>query len=294
MPRARHSPKPRRSDDAVTKADIDAIVRGAAPRSVRRARTPRGGDGPRDSRVPPERARRGAGRRRRCRTETVQADSRRLACSRSSCRRPRARRSTIACACRGTTGHRAISTTRIATARSSPVSICTCSAKARTSRRSTSWAPAASRTASATASTSRCGRRMRDASAWSATSTPGTAACTRCARCGPGGYWEIFMPDLGIGDPYKFEIIGADGLPVLKADPCGRYFERPPDTASIVWDSVGYQWQDDDWMASAPRPRAVAAPADVGLRSASRQLAALARRTRCTPIARWPSGWCRT
>jgi 1,4-alpha-glucan branching enzyme len=64
----------------------------------------------------------------------------------------------------------------------------------------------------------------------------------------PGGYWEIFVPDLGIGDPYKFEIIGADGLRVLKADPCGRYFERPPDTASIVWDSHGYQWRDDDWM----------------------------------------------
>ncbi len=110
----------------------------------------------------------------------------------------------------------------------------------------------------------------------------------------PGGYWEIFIPDLGIGDPYKFEIIGAGGLPVLKADPCGRYFERPPDTASIVWDSGGYQWQDDDWMADTPRPRAVAAPADVGLRSASRQLAALARRAACSRIARWPSGSCPT
>ncbi len=66
----------------------------------------------------------------------------------------------------------------------------------------------------------------------------------------PGGYWELFMPDLGIGDPYKFEIIGADGLAVLKSDPCGRFFERPPDTASIVWDSSGYQWRDGDWMAS--------------------------------------------
>ena len=66
----------------------------------------------------------------------------------------------------------------------------------------------------------------------------------------PGGYWEVFMPDLGVGDPYKFEIIGADGRAVLKSDPCGRYFERPPDTASIVWDSSGYQWRDQHWMAS--------------------------------------------
>ena len=73
-------------------------------------------------------------------------------------------------------------------------SICTCSAKARTSRPSTSWARAASRTASATACTSRCGRRMRDASAWSATSTPGTAACTRCARCGRAATGKSSFP----------------------------------------------------------------------------------------------------
>jgi 1,4-alpha-glucan branching enzyme len=64
----------------------------------------------------------------------------------------------------------------------------------------------------------------------------------------PGGYWEIFIPDLGQGDPYKFEVIGANGLPVLKADPCGRYFETPPATASIVWGGTGHAWQDDRWM----------------------------------------------
>jgi len=64
----------------------------------------------------------------------------------------------------------------------------------------------------------------------------------------PGGYWETFIPDLGQGDPYKFEVIGADGSRVLKADPCGRYFEVPPQTASIVWDGTGHAWQDDAWM----------------------------------------------
>jgi 1,4-alpha-glucan branching enzyme len=64
----------------------------------------------------------------------------------------------------------------------------------------------------------------------------------------PGGYWEIFIPDLGQGDPYKFEVIGANGMPVLKADPCGRYFETPPATASIVWDGAGHAWRDDRWM----------------------------------------------
>ncbi|MEO7157598.1 MAG: 1,4-alpha-glucan branching enzyme, partial [Vicinamibacterales bacterium] len=62
------------------------------------------------------------------------------------------------------------------------------------------------------------------------------------------GYWELFVPGLGQGTNYKFEILGADGRTVLKADPCARYFETPPRTASIVWSSEHYEWQDDTWM----------------------------------------------
>jgi len=64
------------------------------------------------------------------------------------------------------------------------------------------------------------------------------------------GYWEAFVPGLGKGATYKFEVYGADGSRVLKADPCARYFETPPKTASIVWDSSAYAWQDDEWMAA--------------------------------------------
>ena len=66
----------------------------------------------------------------------------------------------------------------------------------------------------------------------------------------PGGYWEIFVPDLGPGDRYKFEVIGADRQRVLKADPCGRYFETPPLTASIVCSRDTYAWGDAAWMAA--------------------------------------------
>ena len=64
------------------------------------------------------------------------------------------------------------------------------------------------------------------------------------------GYWETFVPGVGRGATYKFEIVGADGRRVLKSDPCGRYFEVPPLTASIVWDSSGYTWQDDEWVGA--------------------------------------------
>ena len=49
----------------------------------------------------------------------------------------------------------------------------------------------------------------------------------------PAGYWEIFLPDLAAGACYKFEVVGAHGEVVLKADPCGRYFETPPRTAFV-------------------------------------------------------------
>ncbi len=65
------------------------------------------------------------------------------------------------------------------------------------------------------------------------------------------GLWEIFLPDLGIGDRYKFEVVTARNQVFLKSDPCGRYFEVPPLTASVVW-SDHYEWGDAEWMATRP------------------------------------------
>ena len=64
----------------------------------------------------------------------------------------------------------------------------------------------------------------------------------------PSGLWEIFIPDLGIGDRYKFEVVTPQNQVVLKSDPCGRYFETPPRTASIVWDASQYAWADHAWL----------------------------------------------
>ena len=49
------------------------------------------------------------------------------------------------------------------------------------------------------------------------------------------GVWEIFVPHAGIGDRYKFELIGPDGsLLPLKSDPYAFFAELRPDTASRV------------------------------------------------------------
>jgi 1,4-alpha-glucan branching enzyme len=67
-------------------------------------------------------------------------------------------------------------------------------------------------------------------------------------RLHPGnGIWEIFLPGVGPGALYKYEITGADGkLLPLKADPYGALHEPPPGNSSIVFKS-NFQWNDNDW-----------------------------------------------
>ena len=49
------------------------------------------------------------------------------------------------------------------------------------------------------------------------------------------GVWEIFIPQINVGEHYKFEILAANGtLLPLKADPYARAAQLRPDTASIV------------------------------------------------------------
>lgn len=59
------------------------------------------------------------------------------------------------------------------------------------------------------------------------------------------GIWEIFIPDIGEGRPYKYEIIGRDGarLP-LKADPFAFRSELRPATASVVDRQPTHEWGD--------------------------------------------------
>ena len=60
------------------------------------------------------------------------------------------------------------------------------------------------------------------------------------------GIWEIFIPDIGAGRHYKFEIIGADSrkLP-LKADPFAFAAEKRPDTASVTTAPPDHAWGDE-------------------------------------------------
>ena len=68
----------------------------------------------------------------------------------------------------------------------------------------------------------------------------------------PTGIWEVFIPDLPDGACYKFEIRTPAGHLLHKADPYGRRFEVPPNTASVIWHDGGYEWRDGDWMRDRP------------------------------------------
>jgi 1,4-alpha-glucan branching enzyme len=64
---------------------------------------------------------------------------------------------------------------------------------------------------------------------------------------GSSGVWELFVPDVGNGATYKYEILGADGRWTRKADPMAQATECPPATASMVF-STSYEWSDGEWM----------------------------------------------
>ena len=67
---------------------------------------------------------------------------------------------------------------------------------------------------------------------------------------GGSGVWEIFIPGLGAGELYKFEIRNrATGALLLKSDPCARACELRPATASIVAKPDPYEWTDGEWLA---------------------------------------------
>ncbi|OWA01077.1 1,4-alpha-glucan branching enzyme [Streptomyces sp. CS159] len=64
---------------------------------------------------------------------------------------------------------------------------------------------------------------------------------------GSSGVWELFLPGVGEGTRYKFEIHSRYGQRFLKADPMARAAEEPPNTASVVTASR-YEWGDARWM----------------------------------------------
>ena len=63
------------------------------------------------------------------------------------------------------------------------------------------------------------------------------------------GIWELFVPGIGDGERYQFEIFPHVGSSFLKSDPYAFLMQPAPATESVVYDIANiYQWQDEDWL----------------------------------------------
>lgn len=82
-------------------------------------------------------------------------------------------------------------------------------------------------------------------------------------RKGPSGIWELFIPELSIGEHYKYEVKNYEGHIYEKSDPYGFQQEVRPKTASIVTDLNSYSWSDESWMEQRRNADALAQPISI-------------------------------
>ncbi|MGO9258334.1 MAG: 1,4-alpha-glucan branching protein GlgB [Bryobacteraceae bacterium] len=79
-----------------------------------------------------------------------------------------------------------------------------------------------------------------------------------------GGIWELFVPGLGVGASYKYNVKSRfAGYQQLKADPYAFSCELPPKSASVVWDLARYQWGDAAWMEARPKTEWLKSPVSI-------------------------------
>ena len=82
-------------------------------------------------------------------------------------------------------------------------------------------------------------------------------------RWDSSGIWEGFIPEMTKGALYKYKIqSNINGIVTEKADPFALYCEKPPHTASVVWD-LDYKWKDENWMQSRKETNALDKPYSV-------------------------------
>jgi 1,4-alpha-glucan branching enzyme len=79
---------------------------------------------------------------------------------------------------------------------------------------------------------------------------------------GASGVWELFLPGVGAGATYKYEILAPDGEIRLKADPVAFETELPPKTASVVFDSH-HEWTDAEWLEQRSESRPLDGPMSI-------------------------------
>ena len=106
----------------------------------------------------------------------------------------------------------------------------------------------------------RSGRPMRSACRWSAISTTGMAGAHPMRLRHSAGVWELFIPRLGAGERYKYEIIGPDGTSAAESRSAGARHRTAARHRLRRGRALEFSWTDDDWMARHERARCHDAP----------------------------------
>ncbi len=77
------------------------------------------------------------------------------------------------------------------------------------------------------------------------------------------GIWEGFIEEIDAGTLYKYHIVSNyNNYEVDKGDPYAFYWERPPKTASIVWD-LNYEWKDEKWIKERVKHNSFKSPMSI-------------------------------
>ena len=77
------------------------------------------------------------------------------------------------------------------------------------------------------------------------------------------GIFEAFLPGVTGHPMYKYQITTADGRSFAKADPFATYAELRPGTASRVYDTSHFTWNDQKWMTERAKKNPVRQPLSI-------------------------------
>lgn len=80
---------------------------------------------------------------------------------------------------------------------------------------------------------------------------------------GSSGVWELFIPGIGPGDLYKFEIRTGSGELLTKLDPYARRTEKRPGNAGVVPDDEPFAWHDEAWMSERSKRNVQESPLNI-------------------------------
>lgn len=82
-------------------------------------------------------------------------------------------------------------------------------------------------------------------------------------RCSTSGIWEGFVDNVQKGCNYKYAVLTKSGDILYKADPFAFYSEKRPNTASIVWDIDGYEWNDGEYIKKRKKALSYSSPISI-------------------------------